>query len=318
MKTVALVSLGGMFAFTAFAGAPVPASYRKNLSTPVQTQLCRAARALVGAQTSDDGPSWAWQRGGQTEAPNAAGVVAVALSRVGGDCGTRTALARYAQARLAQGGQQLFDPEIEALALASEVLGEARYLDAARAAFELRYDGASGREIVERWLWLRHDKHLVGFDAALAIRAALAVGAKDKAREIADAAALLAPRWSEGKDTGFLTTSRGALLEAFAAVDAARYASAGRDLMHHLVLTQGRGGSWVSRNTQATAYAVRGLASWKDEAASSSAERGRRWLRLTQLQGGGWATFNDLVPEPFVGDVVHEVTAEVMLALAQR
>ncbi len=322
MKTFALVCLGGMVASTAFAGSPVPPAYRQNLSTPVSAQLCRAARALVGAASvGEDGPTWTWQKGDALQAPNAAGVVAVALSRVGGECEVKGALEGYARARVAahEGQKFLYDPEIEALALASQVLSAPRYREAALAAFLARYEGASGKEIVERWLWTRSDKHLVGYDAALAIRAGLAVGETAKAREIADAAAALAPRWSEGADpNGFLTTSRGALLEALAAVDARRYARAGADLMHHLVLTQGRGGSWSARNTQATAYAVRGLAAWQDEAGAAAAERGRRWLRLTQLQSGGWATFNDLMPEPFVGGVVHEVTAEVMLALAQR
>jgi hypothetical protein len=203
------------------------------------------------------------------------------------------------------------------LAKAAAISGRPELRAAAMEAFDRRYEYATGEEIVERWFGLRRHPALIGFEAAAAIRAALAVGQVDKAREVAQAAVATSPRWAEGTDVnGWLTTSRGALLEALSQLGG--FEQAAQDLMHHLVLTQGRGGSWSLRNTQATAYAVRGLFAHGDEAAQAAAQKGHRWLKLTQLQDGTWATFNDLLPEPFVGDQVHEVTAEALLALSPR
>src|SRR5262249_53551663 len=147
-------------------------------------------------------------------------------------------------------------------------------------------------EIVERFFWVRSGSAaLVGFDAAAAIRAGLSVGSIARAREIADAAVRASHRWSEGPTDaqGFRTISRGAFLEALALLDAERYAQAGRDLMHHLLLSQAFDGSWGAHGTQVTALATRGLARWGDEAARSASERGRRWLADTQLTDGAWA-----------------------------
>jgi hypothetical protein len=81
------------------------------------------------------------------------------------------------------------------------------------------------------------------------------------------------------------------------------------------VLTASADGSWSWHTTQSTAYAVRGLARWQEPAAQAAAGRGRHWLRLTQLRDGTWSTYNDWLPEPFVGDRIPGVTAEAMLAL---
>jgi hypothetical protein len=290
---------------------------------PAQEPLCRAVKALQAAQGDFAGPNgpsaatWEWSKGGGA-ADNASGIVALALGQQAKRCGETSSLERYAKARVAvhASSQFLFDADVESLALAAKVTGEAGYLETARSAFDRRYSGASGREIVERWRYMGRSRELLGYDAALAIRAALAVGQEKMAGEIADAV-IATPGWAEGKDqTGHLTTSRGALLEALSMLGGEGRAMARRDLVHHLLLTQSSDGSFATRNTQATAYAVRGLARSGDESAVSAAGRGQQWLKVTQLKDGTWATFNDRLPEPFVGDRVPEVTAEVMLALA--
>jgi hypothetical protein len=226
---------------------------------------------------------------------------------------------RYLAARAAEhrAGHFLFDADVEAMAIAARQLGWTEYAAVAREAFDRRYGPATGEEIVGRLLMVRGELPIVGFDAALAIRAALAVGERERAVQLADAAVAAVPKWGEGKPDrhGFLTSARGALLEALALVDAARYQRPAMDLIHHLVLASGTDGSWSGRATQPTAYAVRGLSRWTEPPAQAAAERGRRWLRLTQLQDGSWSTYNDWLPEPFVGDRIPEVTAEAMLAL---
>lgn len=310
---------------------PLPAPYAENLRRRPADQVCKAAQALVRAQgdfRTDDGAvllsTWEWRRGSGLAASNAAGLVAGALARSAAaapGCATAEALTHFAEARIAEHarGDILFDPDVEALALSAGVLGQPRYRDAARAAFDRRYHGATGREIVERGFFLQRSPPILGYDAALAIRAGTATGAIAKAIEIADAALAALPRWGEGDDAqGLLTTSRGALLDALMRLDARRYAKPARDLVHHLVLGQASDGSWSARNTQATAYAVLGLMGAGDGDAAAAARRGQRWLHVTQLRDGSWARFNDLMPEPFVGDVIPTVTAEAMLALAAR
>lgn len=300
---------------------PVPAQYARNLRRPVEDRLCEAAQALARAQRDFRGASasWEWIAGSGQAAPNEAGLVAVALARSPDACGSRDALRRFAEARAAQhrAGDFLFDPDVEALALAARNLGWSEYTPVAREAFDRRYGPASGEEIVGRLMMVRGGAPIVGYDAALAIRAALAVGDRPKAIQIADAAVAVMPRWGERQADrqGTLTSARGALLEALAMVDPARYQRSAQDLIHHLVLSAGADGSWSGRTTQPTAYAVRGLSRWPEPAGQSAAERGRRWLRLTQLDDGTWSTFNDWLPEPFAGDRIPGVTAEAMLAL---
>jgi len=296
---------------------PVPEHYARNLRRPLEDRLCEAVRALARVQV---GASWEWIEGSGQVALNSAGVVAVGLAQSAEQCGGREALRRYvvAQAARHRAGDFLFDPDVEALALAARLPGWGEYAAVARDAFERRHGPASGEEIVGRLFMVRGQSPIVGYDAALAIRAALAVGDRKKAIEIADAAVAAVPRWGEGRRPdrqGFLTSARGALLEALAMVDPARYRKPAQDLIHHLVLSAGSDGSWNLRNTQPTAYAVRGLSRWQEPAAQAAAERGRRWLRLTQLGDGTWATFNDWLPEPFTGDRIPGVTAEAMLAL---
>ncbi|HEY8209903.1 MAG TPA: hypothetical protein VIG99_20585 [Myxococcaceae bacterium] len=322
MKQRAIALLLVLLAAPALGGPqPVPEQYARNLRLPLQDRLCEAARALVRVQGDFHGTSasWEWIAGSGQAAPNTAGLVAVALVQAPESCGGRDALRRFAAARAAQhrAGDFLFDPDVEALALAARKLGWTEYATVARDAFERRYGPATGEEIVGRLLMIRGASPIVGYDAALAIRAALAVGERRRAIEIADAALAAIPRWGERQADrqGALTSARGALLEALAMAGADRYQRAARDLIHHLVLGAGTDGSWSGHVTQSTAYAVRGLSRWPEPAALEAAERGRRWLRLTQLGDGTWSTFNDWLPEPFVGDRIPGVTAETMLAL---
>jgi hypothetical protein len=328
-----LAALAPLFVSTVSLAAPasVPHSYAGNLQLSPSDQVCKAARSLTriqgdfrGASGTRTAATWEWRVGSGEAADNASGLVASSLIRVfesAPGCVDRASLTRFADARVAdhQAYRFLYDPDIEALALAASVLHDSRYATAAHDAFERRYDGASGREILERWFAIKRDPTIIGYDAALAIRAGIAANDVAKAREIADATVAATRRWGERPDAnGWLATSRGALLDALVQLDPARYATATQDLVHHLLLTQGSDGSWSTRNTQATAYAVLGLAREGETHATASAAAGRQWLRLTQLNRGDWATFNDLLPEPFVGDIISEVTAEAMQAVASR
>jgi hypothetical protein len=331
--------------------APVPARVQAADHDPAASfddpaaSLGRAAAALTAGQRDFEtaAASWSWRRGDARPAPNTGGVVALGLvhafeeaaarGRARAIPGALDAARAWGEARLEDVAEwrSLYDPDVEALSALARFTGDARFSAGAKAAFERRWSGAKGDEVVGRLRLLRARRpELVGYDAALTVRAALSVGEVAFATEIADALLAARDTWDrapalQGTDVhGLSTTGRASVLGALAAVDAARadageparYAREIEALMVWLVAAQHAEGSWAQRNTQTTAYAVRALAALDSPMAREAAARGARWLGATQLSDGHWASFNDGLPEPFVGDVVHEVTAEVALALA--
>lgn len=289
--------------------------------------VSRAAGALAASQR--DFPeaagqaTWPWQQDAARPAPNAAGLVALGLVRAWERTGSETARAAadaWARARLDDlaAWRPVYDPDIEALAALGRATGEAAYTEAAHKAFARRWGGATGAEALARIRIVRA-KHprLVGYDAALALRAASAAGEADFATDLARALLKDRAAWDLADDpTGLGTTSRAAVLGALSTLDRKAFAAPIAELALRLVKAQGEDGSWASRNTQATAYAVAALGALPDGRAQTAAARGAKWLVATQLDDGAWATFNDGLPPPFVGEVVHEVTAEALLALA--
>ncbi len=328
----ALLSAALLLTATGPAEASKPAvapQYTANLKRSDAEAAANAARFLASAQADlaahPGGPriraSWAFDQNSPLAAPNAAGIVAHALVVAHGRYGDQASLAAaraWGDARLAdlKADRPLFDPDIEALVALSSATGERRFRSGAAEAFERRHGGASGREIVERLFIVRRSvPGLVGFDAAATARAALAVGDEAKAAEIVAALADTLERWNVAGPQGFHHTSRAAALEAAQLMGATKLAGT---LTRALVSTQERDGSWGGRNTQATAYAARALTRSKAPEAAAAATRASRFLRLTQLTSGGWATFNDFLPEPFVGETIYEVSAEALLALAHQ
>ncbi|MFN7132382.1 MAG: hypothetical protein ACK4N5_09870 [Myxococcales bacterium] len=310
------------------ARVTVAPQYAANLQRTDAQAASSAASFLARAQSDlaaqRGGPvlraSWAFEQKSPLAAPNAAGIVARALvtahQRFQHDASLAAARA-WGLARLEDlaADRPMFDPDVEALVALADATGDARFRKAATAAFELRHGGADGREVVERLFLVRGDSaSLVGFDAAAAVRAALAVGQAGKAREIVQALADTRERWDRATPHGFHHTSRAAVLEVALRTGHDRLASA---LAARLLATQERDGSWGARNTQATAYAARALGRVNVDGAREASARAARFLRLTQLTSGGWATYNDFLPEPFVGDTVYEVSAEALLAIAE-
>ncbi len=305
----------------------LPKQYVERMKAPQSEALEAAAGFMVAAQRDFKAPqpkdslqaTWPFEQGGRTAAPNAAGIVARALLEVHaltGHAPSRAAAEAWGRARLADvaADRPIFDPDIEALVALGKATRDEAYLKAARTAFDLRHSGASGREIVERLFLVRKGvPALIGFDAAGSMRAALAVGEAAKAQEMAQALADTQARWNVADSQGFFLTSRAAVLEVLASQ---RLDLPLRQALRKQVLeSQGKDGSWGQRNTQATAYSVRALFTAGDTSAAAS---GVRFLRATQLKSGGWGTFNDFLPEPFVGETVYEVSADVALALARE
>lgn len=283
--------------------------------------LTRAAAALASAQRTfpDAAASWAWTGKDKVAAPNAAGLVALGLVRAYARTGDRAALKaaqRWGDARLADlaAWRPLYDPDVEALAALGKATGDASYTEAARTIFARRWSGATGVEALARLKMIRGAQvAYVGYDAALAIRAARAVGA-DRfavalARAVVSAPGVL-PAIDEASGLG--VTARAALLGAVSGLSDPAVRGAAAEWAADLVAAQGADGSWAFHNTQATAYAVAALASAGEDAAAA---KGRAWLSKTQRPDGLWTTYDDGLPANFSGPQVHEVSAEALLAL---
>ncbi|MGC4113168.1 MAG: hypothetical protein QM765_00505 [Myxococcales bacterium] len=327
MKRAILAVVAGSFAVHMTAARaekmPLPQQYVERLKAPATDAMQAAAGYLAGAQKDfkDVKATWPWEEKGAQAAPNAAGIVAKSLIAVyvrTSDPTVKAAAEAWGKARLADvsAARMLYDPDIEALAELGKVTGEAAYTKAAKAAFDLRHSGANGREVVERLFMVRKGNDtLVGFDAAHTIRAGIAVGEVGKAREVAQALAETEKRWNLSDKYGFYLTSRAAVLEALVALKANLPLEA--SLRSQIIASQGKDGTWGQRNTQATAYSTRALFVSGDAKSLEAGKQGLQFLRTTQLKAGGWGTFNDYLPEPFVGESIYEVTAEVLLAVAR-
>jgi len=273
-----------------------------------------------GASAKGDGAllraGWSWLAARPAAAANTSGTVALALLEAARATGepafAEAAMARAEVVRLAlRGGEEPFAPDIELLART----GDAADRDAARLFVEARIERAGGAVgEVRRLARLRAAlPDLVAYDAALLADAAFASGLGAQASALVSAATRA---WPKTPDSSHGVVSLGALLAAAALAGsdaAARCAVA-------LASTQGRDGSWAVRDTQATAFATRGLAlharATGDRDAARAAARGAAWLHRTQLAQGAWASWNDGLPEPFVGALYVPQTAEAVRALA--
>jgi len=304
-------------------------------------ELARATALLVEAQSkaSSGDASWSWTRGGKLLAKNSGGLIALSLLRASGsgttppEAGSAAAKALFAatqwgEARLAAAEQwsELYDPDVEALAALSKRTGREEFQRAADQIFERRWGEASAEEALGRIMQLRRGApSLVGYDLALVIRAAKATHHEAFAVALTDALLhtvdpktkrLFLFSRKEAEGAGWETVSLAALYSAMEGLEHKGFERARLAILKAILLTQGRDGSFAQRNTQATAYAAMALREVDNAIAMKSLSRARLWLKQTQLKDGSWASFHDGLPEPFVGEVVHEVTAEVVLALA--
>ncbi len=157
---------------------------------------------------------------------------------------------------------------------------------------------------------------IIGYDISLSIRAALAVGERLYATQLADAAIQNGKLQLTDAGDSYQVTSAGALVSAIAALERPGDGQILRRVAVSLVRAQSVIGSWAANNTQATAYSVLGLASVpRVTGAPAAVARGKQWLLDNQLESGAWAAYHDGLPEPFVGPIIPLAEAEALAAL---
>lgn len=329
MKKLVITALIVVISHSVVAQSPVSSQYEGSFSQDVCQAMQRAADFLSRtAKRSQDGMGWSWKAQEGSVSANVTGLAALALLdayRVSGDAKLLSLVRGVADGLLQSvaswSTENLpFKADIEFLARLGEMLGEEKYQKAARAAFAIVVQrSASGVEEVERiWQGRKNSApRLLGFDVALGIRAAVAAGERRYAYQMADQVLSRSADWlPEGKPDRFGFVSIAAMTEALEVLDAPHYAKVIDRYRQMLVQTQQKNGSWVFNETQPSAYAALALASGTPEQREAW-RKAIDWLKSTMLKAGSLATYNDYMPEPFVGEVISEVHAEALSALSR-
>jgi hypothetical protein len=303
------------------------AQYQGNLSMSDCQAVQRAADFLSEAQVRTDGRAlgWSWRVADGQVAPNLAGLISLALldaHAANGHPGALRAAWRYAEGVMEElaGNRTPFKADVELLFRLGELTGDRVYQDAARELWRrlLARSPDGAREIARIARGRSGVPALLGFDAALGIRAALALGERAYAFQLADETLRRSASWYlPVKDPRFSLVSAAALTPALASLDEAHYRDAIRRFRADLTRAQAPSGAFWQNETQPSAYAVLALLDSPRAEERAAAERGLVWLRSTMLRDGSFAAFNDHMPEPFVGEVLSAVNAEVLAALSR-
>lgn len=305
----------GLWAAWGTARAEVPADALADLAS-------RASQTLLESQRQDG--RWGWDIDASRSSMNIGGVVAEALLQGYEHTGESTFL--KGALRYGRGLVERYDdapdtlpykPDVAFLVRLSAVSGQDIFADVARRWFALvMRRSPSGSLEYRRIAQGRHAApDLVGYDVALAIRAALAVGETVYARALADAAVVFRDRWLRKPDSTFGLISRSALVRAMREIDALAYAGTIAPWVQEILAEQHPNGSWRHNETQSTAYALLALSGSDRPEVRAAATRAVRWLAGSLLTRARWATFNDGLPEPFVGEVLTVVQAEALSAV---
>jgi hypothetical protein len=304
--------------------------YQPNLQMGVCKAMTRAADFLVKVQKpGEDGQlGWSWVVGEDNTAANVAGLAALALLDAHEASGREEylqAATRYALGlmnRLVEySGENLpYKADIEFLSRLADLTRNDGYREAARKMFDVvRAKSPNGGDEVARIAQgRRRAMRLLGFDAALAIRAAHAVGEKRYAYQLADDVLQRMPSWYRlSKDPRFSLVSSAALAGALQVLDAGHYRKQIQRFRADLLGFQRKNGSFLFNETQPSAYAVMTLMGSTYSKQRRAAQRAAKWLKSTMLKRGAFASYNDYMPEPFVGQVISEVHAEALSALSR-
>jgi hypothetical protein len=304
--------------------------YQPNLEMGVCKAMTRAADFLVKVQKpGEDGEiGWSWVVGDGNPSANVAGLAALALldaHQVSGNGEYLKAATRYAlglmNGLVEYSSDNLpYKADIEFLSRLADVTKNDGYREAARKMFEIIQTKSpkGGDEVARIAEGRKRAMRLLGFDVALAIRAAHAVGEKRYAYQLADEVLQRMPSWYRlSRDPRFALVSSAALVDALQVLDAGHYRKQIQRFRSDLLRYQQKNGSFLINETQPSAYAVMALINSTYSKQRRAAERAVDWLKSTMLKKGAFASYNDYMPEPFVGQVISEVHAEALSALSR-
>jgi hypothetical protein len=304
--------------------------YQPNLEMGVCKAMTRAADFLVKVQKpGEDGQiGWSWMVGEGNPSANVAGLAALGLLdayQVSSNGEYLKAATRYAVGlmnRLVEFSKDNlpYKADIEFLSRLADVTKNDGYREAARKMFEVIREKSpkGGDEVARIARGRKRAARLLGFDVALAIRAAHAVGEKRYAYQLADEVLKRTSSWYRlAKDPRFSLVSSAALAGALQALDDGHYRKQTQRFRSDLLRYQQKNGSFLVNETQPSAYAIMALMDSTYARQRRAAQRAVNWLKSTMLKKGAFASYNDYMPEPFVGQVISEVHAEALSALSR-
>jgi len=331
MRTRMLVMatvLGLLVSSLAFAES-MASQYKPNLQRSFCEATEKAADFLVMSQMPlrSGKVGWSWVLGDGSHPDNIAGLAALGLLDAYAATGKDKYLAaarRYADGlvdgRSRYSAKNLpYKADIELLARLGGMPQGDTYQQAAKdlqGLIQARSPEAA-KEIDRIAAGRSAEPALLGFDAALAVRAATAAGERSYAYALADAVLGRLSTWYQPvKDPRYSLVSAASLVVALERLDAGRYRATVDRLREDLRAAQNQNGSWIENETQPSAYAAQGLWGSPAGADQEGALRALAWIKTTMLRSGGFAHYNDGMPEPFVGQMISEVNAEALSALA--
>ncbi len=327
-KVAAIIAFSFIWQVSHAGSSRVASQYEAGFKQDVCKAMSRAADFLVAVQKPAErgAVGWSWQVDKGPISRNVAGLAGQALLSAYSATGNEKyleAAKRYADGLVAEKDKWStknlpYKTDIEFLARLGKLTGASVYSQVAASAFEvIRKRSPDGASEVERIASGRKNSpSLLGFDVALGIRAASAVSARNYAYQMADAVIGRMGGWYRIKeDARFSYLSGAALAAALSELDAGHYRSTIEGLRRDLQKAQQSNGAWLSNETQPSAYAVLALVDGTPSQRAASA-KGIDWLKSTMLKKGSYAVYNDYMPEPFVGQVISEVNAEALSALA--
>jgi hypothetical protein len=304
---------------------PMARQYQPNQGLNACQAVERLADFLSDCQipAGDDSVGWTWQLDQRELAPNMAGLVSLSLLdayQATGKLLYLRAAQRYADGLMTRPYPgQPYKPDVELMVRLYGTFDDPDYRVAARDLFaRIQQRSPSGADEVAR-IEKGRQAHpaLLGYDVAMAIRAALSVDERAYAFQLADALIARSGFWYQPKnDARFTLVSAAALVSVLEALDEAHFRRTITRFRRDLLRAQSSSGAWHDNETQPTAHAALALLYSPQADERRAAQRGISWLKTTLLQAGSLATYNDKMPEPFVGKVFTGVNAEALTALS--
>ena len=289
-----------------------------------KNEMLHKATIVILQKQCEEIMGWSWTNDGRTPQPNLGGAIAVALLEsyrkdpLPSVWITLNQYTMHLKKTYANKTSMPFKADIEYLAGFANEFNDKSAAALSREFFErMRKISPNGHDEFKRISTARATTpHLIGYDVAIGIRAAHALGENDYAEDLANAALTHQVISIENRNNHYQIISTGAFLYALTLLQQKQYAKTIERLGQNLQALQRNNGSWAINNTQATAYALLGLTAAKGHFKSAAAlKKAHHWLMNSQLKAGGWGIYNDGLPEPFVGENNTLVQAETLQAI---
>ncbi len=316
----ALLSAAALLLTTSVTANPIP----RGENALAQQEMLRKATVSILQKQCEEVMGWNWNNDNKSPHQNIGGPIALALLKSYEKDPQPTVWITLSQYTMhlkkiyTKNNKIPYRADIEYLALFANKFKDKVAAALSKDFFErIRSITPNGRDEFNRILEGRKDHvDLIGYEASLGIRAALALGETTYARDLANTVISHGAVKIADENNPYQILSVGSFIYALSMFADKTYQGAIERLAKRLESIQKPNGAWAFNNTQATAYALLGLTGANEAIKSQIArQKALQWLHNSQLKTGGWAIYNDGLPEPFVGPSNTHVQAETLQAI---